>query len=54
MSSDGRRHLRLALPAEILEDFDRQKEKAEDQAMMQLSDSKYAVQLIRWALSKKE
>ena len=48
--SDGRKHMRIALPAADLERFAAQKAKAEAGAKMQFSDSQYAVRLISWAL----
>ena len=48
--SDGRKHMRIALPAADLKRFAAQKAKAEAGAKMQFSDSQYAVRLISWAL----
>lgn len=50
MTSDGRKHMRVALPADQVERFGAAKKKAEDGLKVQMSDSQFAVVLISWAL----
>jgi len=51
---DNRKHLRIALPADKLEAFTAAKQKAENAAMVKLTDTQYASRLIQWALEQQE
>lgn len=50
--SDGRKHMRIALPAVDCERFAAQKAKAEALAKVKFSDAQYATRLISWALEQ--
>lgn len=49
---DNRKTIRVTIPADIVPSFDKAKVKAEDAAMMKMTDTQYASRLIQWALSQ--
>lgn len=53
MGNDGRKHLRVAIPAADYADFVAAKVAAESSAMVLLTDPQFAVKLIQWALKEK-
>ena len=48
----NRKTIKVTLPAEKVAAFDRAKERAEQVAMLKLSDTQYASRLIQWALDQ--
>ena len=50
MANDGRKHMRLAIPAADYEKFKASKARVEDAGKVVMTDPQYAVQLIKWAL----
>ena len=52
MSNDGRKHMRVAIGADLVPAFDDAKQKAEAVMRSQISDAQYAVILIKYALSQ--
>lgn len=52
--SNRRKYIRITLPESKIIDFVRAKEKAEDAAMVKLSDTQYASRLIQWALEQQK
>ena len=51
--TDKRKIIRIAIPADKVELFDSAKKRAEQSAMIKLSDTQYASRLIQWALEQK-
>jgi hypothetical protein len=49
---DNRKTIRIAIPADQVEAFEKAKAKAEDSAMIKLTDTQYASRLIQWALKE--
>ena len=49
---DGRKHIRVTIPAEKVAAFEDSKKRAEDSAMIKMTDTQYASRLIQWALEK--
>lgn len=47
---DNRKTLRITIPSELVNDFNFAKWRAEDVAMVRMSDTQYASRLIQWAL----
>ena len=50
MSADNRKHLRTVIPADKVEAFEAAKKRAEDVAMITLTDSQFAALVIQKAL----
>ena len=50
--SDKRKIIRIAIPADKVGLFDAAKKRAEQAAMIKLSDTQYASRLIQWALEQ--
>ena len=50
--TDNRKSIRITIPASDRAKFDQAKKRAEDTAMVKLSDTQYASRLIQWALSQ--
>lgn len=48
---DKRLHLRVAIPADVSDDFRDAKGKAESVAGVVMSDGQFAVSLIKWAIA---
>ena len=48
---DKRLHLRVAIPADVSDDFRAAKVKAESVAGVVMSDGQFAVNLIKWAIA---
>ena len=49
---DNRKHLRIVIPADKVEAFNEAKKRAEDAAMITLTDTQFASRLIQKALEK--
>jgi hypothetical protein len=47
-----RKNIKVTIPAEMVEDFYKAKEKAEASAMLKLSETQYATRLIQWAITQ--
>ena len=52
--TDQRKSIRITIPATDRAKFEQAKKRAEDSAMVKLSDTQYASRLIQWALSKQQ
>ena len=52
--SDKRKTIRVTIPAEQVEAFEQAKAKAENAAMIRLTDTQYASRLIQWALKMQD
>ena len=52
--TDNRKSIRITIPATDRAKFEQAKKRAEDAAMVKLSDTQYASRLIQWALSQGE
>ena len=50
--TDNRKHIRVTIPADLLERFAQAKARAEDAAMVKMSDTQYASRLISWAIEQ--
>lgn len=48
--TDKRKHIKIVIPASMVEQFDRAKADAENRVMMKMSDTQYASRLVQWAL----
>lgn len=48
--TDNRKHIRVTLPADKMEAFAIAKAKAEESAMVKMTDTQYASRLIQWAI----
>lgn len=51
---DTRKQFRIALPTSHTGKFQEAKKKAEQSAMIKLSDTQYATRLIQWALDQQD
>ena len=51
--TDKRKHMKIVIPASMVEQFDRAKADAEQQVMMKMSDTQYASRLVQWALEQR-
>ena len=51
--TDKRKHIKIVIPASMVEQFDRAKSDAEQQVMMKMSDTQYASRLVQWALDQR-
>ena len=49
---NNRKTIKVTLPAEKVAAFDKAKERAEQLAMIKLTDTQYASRLIQWALDQ--
>lgn len=49
---DNRKTIKITIPADKVASFEDAKKRAEDAAMIKLSDTQYASRLIQWALSQ--
>lgn len=49
-----RKQMRITIPASMVGRFDSAKAKAENEAMMKLSDTQFATRVITWALDRWE
>lgn len=49
---DNRKTIKITLPSDKVAAFEDAKKRAEDAAMIKLSDTQYASRLIQWALDK--
>lgn len=54
MSNANRKTIKITLPADCVESFEQAKARAEQVAMIKLSDTQYASRLIQWALGQQE
>lgn len=52
--TDNRKTIRATIPAELVDTFDSAKKKAEEAAMISLTDTQYASRLIQYSLSRDE
>lgn len=50
--TNNRKTIKITLPADKVAAFDAAKKKAENAAMVKLSDTQYASRLIQWAIDK--
>jgi hypothetical protein len=50
--TDGRKYIRIVIPADKIQLFNQAKKAAEDAAMVKLSDTQYATRLLQWALGQ--
>ena len=50
--TDNRKSIRVTIPTTDRDKFEQAKKRAEDAAMVKLSDTQYASRLIQWALSQ--
>ena len=50
--SDGRKTIKVTIPSGKVESFAKAKAKAEQSAMIKLTDTQYASRLIQWALEQ--
>ena len=48
----NRKTIKVTLPADKVADFTEAKKRAEDTAMIKLTDTQYASRLIQWALDQ--
>jgi hypothetical protein len=48
--TEGRKYIRIVIPADKIDLFNKAKRSAEDNAMVKLSDTQYATRLLQWAL----
>jgi len=51
--TDKRKTIRVAIPADKVDAFEKAKAKAEQEVMIKLSDTQYASRLIQWAIDQK-
>lgn len=51
-SESNRKTIKITLPADKVEAFRLAKERAENAAMIKLTDTQYASRLIQWAIDK--
>jgi len=51
--TDKRKHMKIVIPASMVEQFDRAKADAEQRVMMKMSDTQYASRLVQWALEQR-
>lgn len=54
MNQRERKTIKVTLPADKVESFEAAKERAEQVAMIKLSDTQYATRLIQWALTQQK
>ena len=52
MSDRKRLHMRVAVPADLVDEYKKAKTEAERVAGVVMSDSKFAANLIKWAIVK--
>ena len=52
MTQANRKTIKITLPADFVQSFDDAKARAEQAAMIKLSDTQYASRLIQWALER--
>jgi len=51
---EKRKTIKITLPADKVDSFEKAKSRAEQLAMIKLSDTQYASRLIQWALSQQQ
>jgi hypothetical protein len=51
--SEARKQIRVTLPASTILEFEDAKARAEDAAMMKMTDTQYATRLMQWALEQR-
>lgn len=49
---NSRKNIKVTIPADMVEEFYKAKEKAEAAAMLNLSETQYASKLIQWAITQ--
>lgn len=48
--TDKRKHIKVTIPADMVDKFDEAKRQAEESAMMKMTDTQYASRVIQWAI----
>lgn len=54
MVADNRKTVKVTIPADKVASFDAAKSRAEQSAMIKLTDTQYASRLIQWAIEQAE
>lgn len=52
--TNNRKTIKVTIPSDMVESFNRAKSRAEQMAMIKLTDTQYASRLIQWAIDQQK